>query len=166
MSLLTNFRLNLQAVQSPPSGYDGGIAFNFDLRQTLNSGTSANQADLKGYATGSVSASSNADVDLRAVTDGQGNALSGLTEIVAIIISAASTNGNALRVKPSGSNGWAGFVGGTTDYIIIQPGASVCLFCPADGKYSVGASTKSINIANTDSGAAGTYTIHLVGRSA
>lgn len=166
MALTTKVALLIEAFQTPPAGYDGGTTSRLEERATLASGTSANQADQKHSSTVSVGASSNSDVDLRALTDGQDTTLSGLTEIVVIAFRAAASNGGTLRIKPSASNGWLGLLSGSSNYLLLKPGATLVLFCPADGQYAVGASTKSINIENTDSAAAGTCELVVIGRSA
>lgn len=166
MALITEINLLVSAVQSANTGYQGGTRAVIETRESLASGTAANQADLKHASSRSVSASSNEDVDLRALTDGQGNTLTGLTEIVTLAIKAASTNGGTLRVKPSASNGWTGLFSGSSNYILIKPGTTFIVHCPGDGQYSVGGTTKSINVENTDSGAAGSYELVVIGRSA
>lgn len=166
MALVTSVHILLEAVQSANAGYNGGTTSKLEVRETLQSGTSANQADLKHSSTVSVGASSSSDIDLRALADGQGNTLSGLTEVVAIAFKAAASNGGTLRIKPSASNGWAALLSGSSNYLLLKPGATIVLECPADGQYAVGASTKSINIENTDSAAAGTCELVVIGRSA
>lgn len=166
MALTTKLRIALEAIQTANTGYGGGTKAELDVDWLLSSGTSANQADQKHQSIRSINASSNEDVDLRALTDGQGNTLSGLAEVVFLAIVADANNGGALHVKPSASNGWLGLLADATDVVKVQPGAFVLLGCTADGKYTVGASTKSINVANQDSGAAASYTLIVIGRSA
>jgi hypothetical protein len=165
MSLHTDFRVALNAIQSPNPGYEGGTRTKFDILDHLGSGTTVNLADQKHSSVRSLGTSANEDVDLRALTDGQGTTLTGLTEVVALIIYADSANGGPLRVKPSASNGWAAFLNGSTNYIIVQPGTALILYCPLDGKYAVGASTKAFNVENTYAGTV-SYQLHVIGRSA
>jgi hypothetical protein len=166
MALTTKLRLHLEAVQTANTGYEGGTRAELDVDLLLSSGTTAGKADLKHSSIRSVSASSNEDIDLRALTDGQGNTLTGLTEVVVLAIVADAGNGGALHVKPSASNGWLGVLADASDVLKVQPGAFVVLGCSADGAYPVGASTKSINVANQDSGAAASYQLIVIGRSA
>ncbi len=165
MSLYSDVTIKVLAVQSAETGYASGSSAKLDVKQALTSGTTANKADLKHSSIRSIAGSGNEDVDMRALEDGQGNVLTTLTEVVVFAIKAAAANGGALRVKPSASSGWAALLSGSSNYLIVQPGATLILVCPADGKYAVGSSTKSINVENTDASAA-SYELLIVGRSA
>ncbi len=166
MSLTTKLRVHLQALQPANTGYAGGTRAELDVDWLLSSGTSAGQADLKHQSIRSIAASANEDVDLRALTDGQGNTLTDLTEVVFLGIVADANNGDALHVKPSAANGWLGLHADVSDVVKLRPGAFLLLGCTGDGQYAVGASTKSINVANQDGSSAGSYTLIVIGRSA
>lgn len=166
MTVRTDVLLKIKAALTPDAPYDGvANPVEFLIDQVLGDGTSANQADKRGKATGSISASSNADVDLRAIEDETGTALN-CAEVCIFILTWDASNGGDATVKAASSNGWASFASGNTDGVPLKPGESYIRICFGSAAIAMGASSKSINIANGDSGAAGTYSIVMVGRSA
>lgn len=166
MTVRSDVLIKIKSALTPAAPYDGAAnPIEFLIDQVLADGTSANQADKRGKKTGSISASSNSDIDLRAITDETGTALN-CAEVCVFILTWDASNGGDATVKASASNGWAAFLSGSTDGKTLKPGESLISVCFADPAIAMSASSKSINIANGDSGAAGTYSISLIGRSA
>lgn len=161
--MISQIDLNLRATQ-PATEYAGGVSSLTSVSRTLTSGTGSGSADLHYYDTRTLAATTSEDLDLRALTDAYGAALS-LVEVVAIAVSAPTTNAGVIEVKPSASNGWTGLLKDVSDVLQVRPGATVIVFCPSDGQYVTTSSNKSINVNNTG-GTSGSYTLHLIGRSA
>lgn len=128
------------------------------------SGTGANQIDVPFYDVRTLAGSANEDIDLQALTGADGASKS-CAEVRMLMVYNPSTNGDAIHVKPSASNGWTALLADATDVAKIQPGTWFLFGCGADGKYPVSASDKSINVANQD-GSAATYHILVAGPSA
>ena len=165
MALSARTLFQLTAFDSATSPVSGGLTAITTFESQLTDGTTANKADLVSKTVQTIPLSDNADIDLRALTDIYGDAMTGLAEIVALVLESASTNGGLLSIKPASSNGWLGLLADASDVLKLQPGARVILYAAGDGLYTVGASTKAINVANADTAAA-TLTITLIGRSA
>ena len=162
-SAFTSFALRASMTpQSPVSGQVSAVT-EFDL--SLAEGTTANKADLAHKSIQSIAASGNSDIDFRALEDTLGDVMDSLAEVVALVFESPATNGDALSIKPASSNGWTALLADASDVITLKPGARVILYAPADGAYPVGATNKSINVANADSTAAN-LTLTLIGRSA
>lgn len=161
----TNINFVLRGSQSPSSPVSGELTALTTFEGLLSSGTSANQADLASKTTQSITGSGNSDIDLLALTDVFGDAMSSLTEVVGVVLESAAGNGDVLSVKPASSNGWTALLADASDIIKLQPGARLILWSPADGGYPVSGTNKAINVANADASDA-TLTITLIGRSA
>lgn len=151
----------------------GGPTFTpaLEAALTLASGTGANQADLIFVDQRTVSSASNDDLDLAGVLASAMGATITAAELVAVMVINAPKSGAANTTNLTiggGSNPVVGFLGGTTPTIgPIRPGGFVLLACgDAAGLGAVTANTGDIlRIANS-SGAAATYQIAIVARSA
>ena len=99
-----------------------------------------------------VSATGNVNVDLRAITDANGDALNG-AELAALIIEVPVSASGAITLKRASSNG-VPFLNGTTDGLALNAGSRLILVFPEDGGPAMSASAKDINLANA--GAANT----------
>lgn len=156
---------HLRAFDDPAAPVGGQLEALTTFEQALVNGTTANTADLVHKSTQTIAGSGNSDIDLRALEDVFGDAMSTLTEVVALVLEADADNGATLSIKPSASNGWTALLADATDILKLAPGGKFVLLAPGDGLYTVGASNKSINVANSDGSSAG-LTITLIGRSA
>ena len=154
-----NIGINVRLVQAAPTGYSGGDVASVSLDAPISSGTNANQGDLLYSGTTSVTGASSVDLDLRAVTSPAGAALSGLVEIVAIVIEWPSSATASLLITPSASNGVTS-VGSPS----LVPGGKLVMYCSTPVGYAIDATHKSLNLANA--GTTALATITLLGRSA
>lgn len=172
MPLTSTISATLRAKQTSTNDF-GAPTFTPELAAVLNlgDGTTANNADLIFVDERTVASASNDDLDLAGVL---ANALGGtltFVELVAVLIINRAKNGTANTTNLTiggGTNPFIGFLGGTAPTIgPIRPGGFVMLGCPdAAGLGTVTAGTGDIlRIANS-SGAAATYQIAIIGRSA
>lgn len=125
----------------------------------LADGTGANLASEHWGDSVSVSASTNTDVDLQALTKPTGAALA-LTGVKALLIKAGASNPGNLTVQPGASNGWTSILGGTSPTTPIVPGGVLMLMAPSAAGFVVGASNKVLRIASAAT--AGTYTFDVM----
>lgn len=172
MALTAKIKASLEAVQTGTNDY-GSPRFTPLVAETIEllSGTSAGQADLVFVDERTVSSASNDDIDLAGVlTSALGGTIT-FVEIVAILVINKPKSGVANTTNLTigiGSNPFLGFLGGTTPTLgPIRPGGVVLLACPADvGIGTVTAGTGDILRVANSSGAAATYQIAILGRSA
>lgn len=159
------FRLFARLVDPAASPMQGGAAAIIDTHLVWGTGTGDDQYDKLHHGTNEVAASSNEDVDITALTDSKGAAINPV-EVCGFIVTADPDNGDNLEFKAAASNGWTALFGGTTDSFKVAPGATVALHAPKDGSYAVSGTNKVFNVANADGGAAASYTLTILGRSA
>ena len=171
MALTSKIRVSLEATQTGPNDFGGIftplVAAAFDLAD----GTTAGAADILFTDERTVASATNDDLDLSGVlTNAFGQSLI-MVEIVAIMIINAPKSGTANTTNLTvgvGTNPVVGYLGGTTPTLgPIRPGG-VRLLAESDaaGLCAVTAGTGDIlRIANS-SGAAATYQIAVLGRSA
>lgn len=132
----------------------------------LGNGTTANNADLMFHDRRTINASANEDLDLAGVLASPFGAALTFVELRAVLISAAATNTNNVRVTRPASNGVPLFLA-ASDGIDVPPGGVFLWACPADGKVTVTAATGDlINVANSGAGSTVTYDVVLIGTSA
>lgn len=138
-------------------------SLNTSFKQAFANGTAANQANQMFADTRSIAGSSDDDLDLAgSLVDGIGNTIT-FTSIKAIIIHAASTNGDALHVGAAAANGFTTFFGSSTDLIKIRPGGSFMIVNPEANGYAVTAGTADkFRISNQDASTA-SFDIVLIG---
>lgn len=138
------------------------------LSKTLayTNGTAADKADLLFMDERSVNSASNDDIDLAGVlADVYGSTITA-AEIVGMIISSAAANTTTLTIG-AGSNPWITWLAATGDGIKVPPGGVFCLFGKdATALGAVTAGTGDILRVANGSGAAATYEIAILGRSA
>jgi len=163
MSTTTTLSLTVRARTGLTAPYSGHGVAESAYSAEWTSGTGSNQADLAGTVVQAVGASSNVDLDLRAITDAKGDALNG-AELAALIIEVPSTAVGNVKVSRSASNG-APILDGATDGIVLTPGGSLHLIFPADGGPALSASAKDINLANAGASSVD-LTITTIQRSA
>lgn len=172
MPLETTIKATLRARQTGTNDF-GTPIFTPEIAAFLElaNGTGVSQADLIFVDERSVASATNDDIDLAGVLANPLGGTLSFVEIVALIVINAPKSGAANTTNLTiggGTNPFIGFLGGTTPTIgPIRPRGFVYLGCPADvGIGAVTAGTGDIlRIANS-SGAAATYQIGIVGRSA
>lgn len=172
MTLKAELRVRLEATQTGDSDF-GSVSFTplMQLAQVLANGTGANQADVLWMDEREVGDGASDDLDLAGdLTDVFGNAVE-IAEVVAIIVINAPRGGaaNTTNLTIGGAtNAFDGFLGGTSPTVgPIRPGGFFAIGAgDAAGIGSVtGGSEDELRIANS-SGAAATYQIAIIGRSA
>ncbi len=134
---------------------------------SLTTGTVANQADTVFTSTRTLAASANESLDLAgSLTDAFGVAAN-FAEVVAILVVAAAANTNDVVIGGAASNGFITPFGSATDTVKVKPGGFFLIVAPKDPAYAVTATTGDLlKIANSAGGAAVTYDIVIIGRSA
>lgn len=174
MPLTSEISLRIRSSQTGTSDF-GGPNFmpEFEAIIQLVNGTAANQADILFVDERTVAASSNDDLDLAGVLTNAFGQVITAAEIVAIAVinkpkvATAAANTTNLTIG-AGTNPIVGYLGGTTPTIgPLRPGGVVLIASPdAAGIAAVTAATGDIlRIANS-SGAAATYQIAILARSA
>ena len=163
---VSSYRNTLTMPKAAP--YGGGGGPDIDSTVTVKTGTSANQADLMGGVQFTIAASGNATKDLRAdFLDADGNALSGMAELVELYIKASGNAAGVLQVEKAASNAFADLISGTTDNIPVGDGEELIKRnYDAGGIGAVSASLKDIKFTNADSSNTVTVTAWAVARSA
>ena len=146
MSTTTTWALSARGRMALDAPYSGHGVAEFEYSAEWTSGTGDNQADLVGQKVQTVNASSNVDVDLRAITDANGDALNG-AELAALIIEVPADASGDITLERSNTNG-VPFLNGTTDGLVLNAGARLILVFPEDGGPAMSASAKDINLAN------------------
>lgn len=146
MTTTTSWALSARGRASIDAPYSGNGIAEFSYSAEWTSGTGDNQADRVGKVIQTVGATANVDVDLRALTDANGDVVAG-AELAALIIEVPVGASGAITVKKSSSNG-APILNGATDGIPLNAGARVLLIFPEDGGPALSASAKAINVAN------------------
>lgn len=129
-------------------------------------GTAAGQADTLFADQRSINASSSEELDLSgSLADPIGGAAV-FAEVCSIEIRAAASNGGNIVVGGASSNAFQGPFGATNDTIAVPPGGVVIMTHPGAGWAVSAGDGDLLQVANSDSGAAATYDIVIVGRSA
>lgn len=129
----------------------------------LADGTGTNQASKTYSAQRSVASAANDDIDLAGgpLVDVMGAALTFLT-VKAIVIRAAPENTTNLTVSPAPTNGFTGPFGAATHTVQVRPGGALVFVAPQTG-WTVTAGTGDLLRVANGSGAAGVYTLEIVG---
>lgn len=146
---------------------EGGPAkypLSYSKSYEFTNGAGAGQANMC-YANEntSLSASGTDSIDLAgSLSDAFGDTIT-FTSIKAILIVAASTNGDNL-VLGGNANAFESFFNNAGDELLIAPGGCELLVNDNANGFAVTASTGDIlDITNADSGAAASYEIYIVG---
>lgn len=141
-------------------------ALDYVFRDTLTSGTGADQADMLWHDRRTVNASSNEDLDLAgSLTNAFGDTQT-FARIKAVIIAAAAGNTNNVRVTRPASNGVPLFLA-ASDGLDVRPGGVFAWYAPDATAVAVTAGSGDLlNIANSSSGTSVTYDIIVIGASA
>jgi hypothetical protein len=133
---------------------------------SFGDGTTANNADIVWTDERTVSSASNDDLDLAGVlADAFGDTIAA-AEIVGMVIVADDGNTTTLTIG-AGSNPWATMWAASGDGIKVPPGGVFVIMAPdASGLGAVTAGTGDILRVANGSGAAATYKIFIIARSA
>lgn len=171
MSLTTETLVRFKATQLGPNDFGGSFSPTMEAMLQTSFGTGANQADLLFIDERTVASATNDDLDLAGALTSAFGATIAAVELVAVFVinrpRTAAANTTNLTIG-GGTNPVVGFLGGTTPTIgPIRPGGFVMIGCgDAAGIGAVTAGTGDIlRIANS-SGAAATYQIAILARSA
>lgn len=140
----------------------------FSYSKTLAAGTGAGAAN-KIYVvqndTG-IASSSSVTLDLQSLTDMFDDSIS-FTKIRAIYLENASTSSGAdLVVGAAAATQWGSataFISATDATVLIPSGASLMAICTNTAGWAVGASTKSLKLANASTTATLPYKLVIVG---
>jgi len=172
MALTTTIRAFLRATQTGSNDFGGPtLTPDMDATLSLTDGTVVNTADLLFIDQRTVASATNDDLDLSGVLTNAFGQTFTAAELVGLFIINKAIDGTANTTNLTiggGSNPVVGFLGGTTPTIgPIRPGGFLYIASPdAAGIGAVTAGTGDIlRIANS-SGAAATYQIGIVARSA
>src|SRR3990167_8539401 len=142
MGTQATIKVSLHAHQAAASPYSGGVPADVSWERVFGAGTTDYKYDELHQSSQSVAAASNDDVDLTAAT------------------------GGTLTFKASAANGWTNLFGTSAD-LKLKAGAKHIIASETDGNgWTVGATNKSYNVANSDGAAAGLYTLTILKRSA
>lgn len=172
MTLSAKITAAITATETGPNDF-GGPDFAPEIKAILNlaDGTTASRADKFWADQRQIAAASNDDIDLTGVLrDAFGDTINQVELVALMVINGPRTgpqNTTNLTIG-GGTNPVVGFLGGTTPTIgPIRPGGVVLLACPdAAGLGAITAGTGDIlRIANS-AGAAATYQIVVIGRTA
>lgn len=131
---------------------------------TLLNGTGADQASQAFSDERSLAASTSESLDLAgSLVDAFGNTIT-FTKIKVMLVMADAANGDNIEVGGAATNAFASFLGDASDVVIVPPGGLILITAPDANGFAVTAATGDLlKINNADSGAAGTYTIVLIG---
>lgn len=171
MALTANIKVSANILQTGPGDYGEQIKRQIDFATRFTNGTGANQSDILFLDERTVGDGSDDDIDLAGVlTDAFGTTVA-MAEMTGIVVANRRISGTANTTDltiGAGSNPFLGFVGGTTPTIgPIKPGGVFALFAgDAAGIGTVTATTADILRITNGAGAANTYQIMLLGRSA
>ena len=128
----------------------------------FTTGSGANQANHAFADVRSLAASANETLDLYGgLTDGLGQTIN-FANIKAILIKADAANGGNIVVGAAASNPFLAGFAGTTPTFAIPPDGVFQIADPA-GWAVTNSSNDQLKIANSDSGAAASYTIVIIG---
>jgi len=171
MTIKAELLARLRVTQTGDNDFGGVFTPEMQALVELADGTGADQCDIAWFDERTVADGANDDIDLAgALTDAFGASVAA-AELVALFVRNAPISGAAntttLTLGGAGSP-VEGFLGGTSPTIgPLTPGAGALLFAPgADGLGAVTAgSADELRVAN-GSGAAATYQIAVLARSA
>jgi hypothetical protein len=150
--------LDLSTVRDP---------LDYTFRDSLASGTGADQADMLWHDTRTLSASADEDLDLAGVlVNGLGDTQT-FARVKGLIIAAASGNTNNCNVTSDGSAGVPGLFLALGDGIVVRPGGLFAWYAPdATGAVVTATTGDLLNVANSGAGTSVTYSVIIIGASA
>lgn len=172
MGLNARLLAQLTAAQTGANDFGGP---NFDIKvlneMVLEDGTTVNKADILYADERQVASATNDDIDLAGVLSNAFGATITMVEMIALLIINKARNGTANTTNLTigvGSNPFVGFLGGTTPTVgPLRPGGMFLIASPdAAGIGTVTAGTGDILRVANSSGAAATYQIAILARTA
>lgn len=144
---------------------EGNLKVSLTATERFTDGNGQGQAKRVHRSTRRLAASATESLDLTALTDPFGTAIAA-AEVVAIGIVASADNTDSIAFKVHATNGWAAFLNGTTDSLIVKPGAAVVLWASQDGMYAVDATHKVILVTNSSGSVSCEYELLVLVRIA
>lgn len=167
MSVTADLTFNLDAKLAAADVGAGVRSLRADINRVVQftpGNAAAGKADLLYTATRTLSASSSEDLDLAGVLANGFGATITATEVVALIVEAASGNTNNVVIGGAASNAFLGPFGAAEHTLAIKPGQYIAL---TDVQvWAVTAGTGDLlKVANSSSGTPVTYTITVIARS-
>lgn len=167
MSVTADLTFNLDARFTAAATGAGNRAVNatIDRVNQFSPGNAAlGKADLFYSATRTLAASGTEDLDLAGVLTNAFGATFTASELMAIVVEAATGNTNNVVVGGASSNAFLGPFGAAAHTLAVKPGQYVALI--DNQGWAVTAGTGDLlKIANSSSGTPVTYTITVIGRS-
>lgn len=128
------------------------------LNRAFGNGTGDSQVNGVAPFTANPAAASTVEIDLQAMSDMEGAAVS-FAEIRGFIVFAPTTNGAAVHMQQGAAAKWAtGFLQGTAPEVPIESNGWIAGVSPKAGQWTVTAGSKTVGFANQDAGAAATVT--------
>lgn len=169
MTLQTTIDVNLLATLAAALPADVGNLATAPVkatkRLTLTTGTGNGQADKVFAGTRTVTASSTDALDLAGVLIDPFGATLTIVKLKALLVRAASTNTNSVRVNRPATNGVPLFLA-VSDGIDVLPGGLFLWVAPNAGVTVTPATGDLINIDNSGAGTSVTYDVVIIGTSA
>lgn len=166
MTLTTKLRAGVQATKQGSADFGADqFSLGFPADYSMTDGTGSGQADLVFADQRSLAASGTEELDLAGVLETLGATLT-FVKVKAIYIKAAAGNGGNIVVGGAASNTFTGPFADATDKLQIPADGSIMLTAPLSGWTVTAGTGDKLLIANSDSGAAATYDIAIVGTSA
>lgn len=167
MSVTADLTFNLDARLTAANVGAGKRSINADIKRInqFSPGNAAlGKADLMYTATRTLAASATEDLDLAGVLTNGFGATFTATEILAIVVEAATGNTNNVVVGGASLNAFVGPFGASTHTLAVKPGQYIALI--DNQGWTVTAGTGDLlRVANSSSGTGVTYTIAVIARS-
>lgn len=162
LSTRINAAIAFTQTQTPDQG-TAKAELALSIAKTLANGTSNAQADLAFADSRTLASNTSEDLDLAgALVDALGNTITA-AEIVAVLIESDAANTTNLTVGAATAEAQL-FFGAAGDTAVIKPGGFLMAYAPA-GWAITATSADDLKIAN-GTGAAATYRVAIIGRSA
>jgi hypothetical protein len=161
MSLTAKLRASIQFALGAAPDLGTAVAKFAGLPDVdLASGTGDWQASKAYVNSIQIAASGDTTLDLSALTDPLGVALS-LTKVKAILVKAGAGNTNSVIMGAAGSNPFLGALGGTAPTVTVPPGGVAMLTAPKAG-WTVSTAV-NLKFANSSSGSAVDFDLLIIG---
>jgi hypothetical protein len=167
-NIVGSFKLLLNVTQIPSAPFLGGVQIETNVDKRIISGVAAGSLDRTHAGTRTLGAGANEDINLKLLNDGEGDNID-IAELRYLEIENPASSDGALEYKAAAVDGWFGAGVGLTKTVAcvvqIRPGTRLILDALSqDGGYTVGATTKFINITNLGT-ASVQYGVKVLGTS-
>lgn len=139
----------------------------YTQRNTLTSGTGANQADMLFHDTRTLAASATENLDLAGVlVNGLGDTQT-FARVKGLLVTAAAANTNNVHFSSAGTNGVPGLFMALGDGIVVRPGGTFLWVAPdATGAVVTAATGDLLTALNSAGSTSVTYSVVIIGASA